>query len=67
MDVDRVSRELDVAALQENVFNVAFCNIEAEVGTLPPSVPSHAHIQYTVHAFICYIHCMLHTLAGLYI
>ena len=44
VDVDRVARELDVSALQENVFNVAFCNLEAEVGELPPLIPN-AHMR----------------------
>ncbi|XP_055978023.1 cilium assembly protein DZIP1L [Sorex fumeus] len=30
LDVDRVARELDVAALQENIAGVTFCNLERE-------------------------------------
>ncbi|XP_013387905.1 zinc finger protein DZIP1L-like [Lingula anatina] len=31
LDVDRISRELDFTALQENIMNITFCNIESEV------------------------------------
>lgn len=31
LDVDRVARELDVAALQENIAGVTFCNLDREV------------------------------------
>ena len=31
LDVDRVSREMDFQALQQNIANVTYCNIEAEV------------------------------------
>ena len=31
VDIDRVVREMDFQTLQQNVFNVAFCNIDAEV------------------------------------
>ena len=30
-DVDSISRTLDFNTLQDNIMNVAFCNIEAEV------------------------------------
>ena len=30
LDVDRVCRELDIQALQQNISNVTFCNIESE-------------------------------------
>ena len=30
-DVDNIARNLDFHALQENIANVTFCNIEAEV------------------------------------
>jgi len=31
VDIDRVVREMDFQILQQNIFNVAFCNIDAEV------------------------------------
>ena len=31
VDIDRVVREMDFQTLQQNIFNVAFCNIDAEV------------------------------------
>lgn len=31
LDVDRVCREVDVQALQKNISNVTFCNVESEV------------------------------------
>ena len=33
VDIDRVVREMDFQTLQQNIFNVAFCNIDAEVST----------------------------------
>lgn len=36
VDVDEVTRNLDFRALQENIYNVTFCNIESEV--IPGSV-----------------------------
>ena len=31
VDIDRVVRDMDFQTLQQNIFNVAFCNIDAEV------------------------------------
>ncbi|KAB1283237.1 Zinc finger protein DZIP1L [Camelus dromedarius] len=31
LDVDRVAREMDVAALQENITSITFCNLDKEV------------------------------------
>ena len=31
VDIDRVVREMDFQTLQQNIFNVAFCNIDGEV------------------------------------
>lgn len=31
VDVDQVARTLDFSALQENIMNLTFCNIEAEL------------------------------------
>ena len=31
VDIERVVREMDFQTLQQNIFNVAFCNIDAEV------------------------------------
>ncbi|XP_064639285.1 cilium assembly protein DZIP1L-like isoform X3 [Lineus longissimus] len=33
IDIDRMSRELDYTSLQENIMNITFCNIEAEIDT----------------------------------
>jgi len=32
VDVDRVAREVDVDAIQENIQNITYCNIEQEIG-----------------------------------
>lgn len=34
MDVDRIAKEMDFQALQQNIMNVTFCNIETEVKQL---------------------------------
>ena len=34
VDVDRIAREMDFQALQQNVMNVTFCNIQSEVKLL---------------------------------
>ena len=31
VDVDNISRTLDFATLQDNIMNITFCNLEAEV------------------------------------
>jgi hypothetical protein len=31
VDLDHISRTLDFNALQENILNITFCNIEAEL------------------------------------
>ena len=31
VDVNRIARELDFKSLQENIMNITFCNIEAEM------------------------------------
>ena len=33
-DVDRIAREMDFQALQQNIMNVTFCNIQSEVKLL---------------------------------
>ena len=60
LDVDRVCREVDVQALQQNISNVTFCNIESEV-----------HVHEHVHVYTCtllvlmssstYTYCMQYT------
>ena len=34
VDVDRIAREMDFQALQQNIMNVTFCNIQSEVKLL---------------------------------
>lgn len=34
VDVDRIAKEMDFQALQQNIMNITFCNIEAEVKSL---------------------------------
>lgn len=31
IDVDRIAKDVDFQALQQNVMNIAFCNIQTEV------------------------------------
>ena len=31
IDVDRIAKEMDFRALQQNIMNITFCNIETEV------------------------------------
>lgn len=33
VDVDRIAKEMDFQALQQNIVNVTFCNIQAEVSS----------------------------------
>ena len=35
VDVDRIAKEVDFQALQQNIMNITFCNIETEVNTGP--------------------------------
>ena len=34
VDVDRIAREMDFQALQQNIMNVTFCNVQSEVKLL---------------------------------
>ena len=34
IDVDKVAREIDVDAIQENIVSVTYCNIEHELVTI---------------------------------
>lgn len=31
VDVDRIAKEMDFQALQQNIMNITFCNIDSEV------------------------------------
>ena len=44
VDIDRVIREMDFQTLQQNIFNVAFCNIDAEVSHTMLMFPHLFHV-----------------------
>ncbi|CAH1782194.1 unnamed protein product [Owenia fusiformis] len=57
IDVDRISRNLDFHVLQENILNITFCNIEAELdmGSVDPNFVklfklAQLTIEYLLHS-----------------
>ena len=48
VDVDRIAREMDFQALQQNVMNVTFCNIQSEVKLCVCVSDEHHVLQHSV-------------------
>ncbi len=51
LDVDRVAKDLDFTALQDNIDHITFCNIEAEVVRLS-SITSRIGLNFKEKIFL---------------